>query len=176
MENEGEEEDSDDEEDNQDSEAARLLQKIKDVMSRALQSLPKADHSYILTQKAIEEYKAGECEMGRTSFDQMISQNPKRGDLWNVYLDMELKYGNHVEVTRRLFERALRTGLKVATMKGVFLKFLKFEKQHGDEKRIETVKKLAQEYVQAQMQNDNDEEEVEGEENELQEENGDVEL
>lgn len=39
------------------------------------------------------EYKHGEPERGRTIFEGIISNYPKRVDLWNVYLDQEIKIG-----------------------------------------------------------------------------------
>ena len=37
-------------------------------------------------------YEVGEQEKGRTTFEAIISNYPKRTDIWNVYLDAEVKY------------------------------------------------------------------------------------
>ena len=48
------------------------------------------------------EYKEGDAERGRTIFEGIVSNYPKRVDQWNIYIDMELKTGNHVAI-RYLF-------------------------------------------------------------------------
>lgn len=40
------------------------------------------------------EFKHGEAERGRTLLEGTVSNHPKRLDLWNVYLDMEIKAGD----------------------------------------------------------------------------------
>lgn len=35
-----------------------------------------------------------EPEKGRTTFDAILSNYPKRTDIWSVFLDMESKYGS----------------------------------------------------------------------------------
>lgn len=45
------------------------------------------------------EFKYGEAERGRTLLEGIVSNHPKRLDLWNVYLDMEIKVGD-VEMAR----------------------------------------------------------------------------
>lgn len=32
-------------------------------------------------------------EQGRTEFEKILQNNPKRTDIWGVYLDAETKYG-----------------------------------------------------------------------------------
>lgn len=39
------------------------------------------------------EFKYGEAERGRTLFEEILSNYPKRVDLWSIYLDMEIKTG-----------------------------------------------------------------------------------
>ena len=45
------------------------------------------------------EFKHGECERGRTIFEGVLTQYPKRIDLWSVYIDMEIKTGE-IDKTR----------------------------------------------------------------------------
>ena len=40
------------------------------------------------------EYKHGFPERGRTIFEGIVANYPKRLDIWSVYLDMELKTGD----------------------------------------------------------------------------------
>lgn len=46
------------------------------------------------------EYKIGDPERGRTMFEGIISNYPKKIDIWSVYIDMEIKYISDVEVIR----------------------------------------------------------------------------
>ena len=39
------------------------------------------------------EFKYGEAERGRTIFEGMMNNYPKRLDLWSVYIDMEIQAG-----------------------------------------------------------------------------------
>lgn len=39
------------------------------------------------------EFKYGEAERGRTIFEGVMSNYPKRVDLWSIYLDMEIRNG-----------------------------------------------------------------------------------
>lgn len=36
------------------------------------------------------EFKHGEPDRGRTIFEGILSSFPKRVDIWNIYIDMEL--------------------------------------------------------------------------------------
>ena len=40
------------------------------------------------------EFKLGEPERGRTMFENILSNYPKRCDLWSVYIDMVTKLGD----------------------------------------------------------------------------------
>lgn len=44
------------------------------------------------------EFKYGEVERGRTIFEGMMSNYPKRVDLWSIYIDMEVKAGDPIIV------------------------------------------------------------------------------
>lgn len=39
------------------------------------------------------EYKSGQPESGRTMFEGIVTNYPKRMDIWSIYMDMEAKYG-----------------------------------------------------------------------------------
>ena len=47
----------------------------------------------------------------------------------------------------RLFERCVTLSVSPKNMKFFFKRFLQFEKDHGDEKSVEEVKRKAREYV-----------------------------
>lgn len=39
------------------------------------------------------EYKHGQPESGRTMFEGIVTNFLKRMDVWSIYMDMEVKYG-----------------------------------------------------------------------------------
>lgn len=140
----------------------KALAKVKEIAMRAKQSLNNSDYIFFLTQKGLEEFRAGTEEMGRTSFEKLVAKLPKRADLWNLYVDMESKHGQDPEKARALFDRVIGLRFKVKNMKTFFMKYLQFEKKQGNAKKIEAVKRLASQYVQNQMVM-SEEEEGEGE-------------
>ena len=99
-------------------------------------------------------------------FEGLLSSFPKRIDLWNVLLDLEIKVGDANQI-RRLFERVLgisqggvaMDGTKVGTKRKVkdkqakflFKKWLAFEEKisNGDDKMVDEVKARAAEYVKS---------------------------
>ncbi|KAF9664808.1 hypothetical protein SADUNF_Sadunf16G0056600 [Salix dunnii] len=120
---------------------------VQSVVQRALLCLPRHKHIKFISQTAIWEFKCGVADRGRTLFEEILREYPKRTDLWSVYLDQEIKLGD-VDVIRALFERAISLSLPPKKMKFLFKKYLEFEKPLGDEKQIESVKQKAMEYVQ----------------------------
>ncbi|KAL8147183.1 rRNA biogenesis protein RRP5 isoform X2 [Apium graveolens] len=129
-----------------------LLKKKQDgvqpLVNRALLSLPKHKHIKFISQAAILEFKSGVPDRGRSMFEGMLREYPKRTDLWSIYLDQEIRLGD-VDVTRSLFERAISLSLPPKKMKFLFKKYLEYEKSFGDEERIEYVKRKAMEYVES---------------------------
>lgn len=138
------------------------------LLARALQSLPSHTHVETTSKFAQLEFRSpnGDVERGRTVFEGLLSSFPKRVDLWNVLLDLEIKNGD-AEQVRRLFERVLgirdtkkNTGLVIEEGKKVkpkqarffFKKWLGFEEKKGDEKAVEETKAKAAEYVKSLQQ------------------------
>ena len=136
------------------------------LLPRALQSLPSHTHVEITSKFGQLEFRSpnGDVERGRTVFEGLLSSFPKRVDLWNVLLDLEIKVGDADQV-RRLFERALGLGngvamdgtktgnkrkLKDKQAKFFFKKWLAFEEGVSDnEKMVDEVKARAADYVSA---------------------------
>lgn len=136
------------------------------LLPRAIQSLPKHTHIETTTKFAQLEYRSanGDVERGRTVFEGLLSSFPKRVDLWNVLIDLEIKVGD-VEQIRSLFRRVLNIDNAVGTdgmksnrklkekqAKFFFKKWLEWEeKQEGDDKqkRVDEVKARAAAYVKA---------------------------
>lgn len=123
------------------------------LLPRAIQSLPSHTHLALTSKFAQLEFTSpnGDPERGRTLFETLLAQWPKRLDLWSVLLDLEIKQGDK-EVVRRLFERVTGSGpsLKPKKAKFFFKKWLEYESKEGDGKSQERVKVLAAGYVRAQ--------------------------
>ncbi|CCG82813.1 U3 snoRNP-associated protein Rrp5 [Taphrina deformans PYCC 5710] len=125
------------------------LEEARDLLPRALQSLPKSEHIGLLTKFGCLEFRRGDAERGRTLFEGLLSTYPKRLDLWNVLIDMEATQPNSGSTVRDLFDRVLATKLSMKKAKGVFKKWLQYEKESGEEDDVERVKARAVEYVES---------------------------
>ncbi|XP_066389622.1 rRNA biogenesis protein RRP5-like [Miscanthus floridulus] len=124
---------------------------IKAIVNRALLSLPHRKRIKFLSQTAILEFKCGVPEEGRSRFELILREYPKRTDLWSVYLDQEIRLGD-IEVIRALFERVTCLTLPPKKMQFLFKKYLNFEKSLGqDNERIQLVQQKAIEYVQSSL-------------------------
>lgn len=143
----------------------------RDLLKRALQRLDKSEHIGIICKFASMEFHLVQnMDRGRTLMEGILSNYPKRIDLWNIYLDMEVKLGSklkelratsstaaasskdpnatNAESIRRLFERITSLNLSTKKMKFFFKKYLTWEKANGaDPERLERVKAKAREYV-----------------------------
>ncbi|KAJ5945564.1 RRNA biogenesis protein RRP5 [Penicillium verhagenii] len=137
------------------------------LLGRALQSLPPHTHIETTSKFAQLEFRSanGDPERGRTVFEGLLSSFPKRIDLWNVLLDLEISAGD-AEQVRRLFERVLglqnKKGvisvdaskkLKPKQAKFLFKKWLTYEEilasASGNEKIVEDIKARAAAYVKS---------------------------
>lgn len=47
-----------------------------------------------IVQFALHEFKYGEPQRGQTMFESILTNYPKRSDLWSVYLDKMIKQGD----------------------------------------------------------------------------------
>lgn len=126
----------------QDGEAAQK------TLTRALLSLPKFDHVAFKSKAAVLEYKLGDAERGRSLFENLLHDNPRRLDLWSVYLDQEIAKGGDEQRTRSIFERATHLQLPPKKMKFLFKRYLEYEKKYGDAERVSYVKQRAMEFVE----------------------------
>lgn len=128
------------------------------LCDRALQVLPKRKHVKALIKFAQYEFKYGTPERGRTIFEGLLSNYPKRVDIWAVYLDKEIQQGDLITI-RRLFERSIHLDLSAKKMKFLFKKYLDFEKKYGDDITIAHVIESATEFVN-KLNGNNEESEV----------------
>lgn len=125
----------------------KLNDDAHEVLSRALQVLAKRDHIEVVKKFAQLEFNKGDPEQGRSLFEGLVSDAPKRIDLWNVYIDQEIKQDDKEKV-EDLFERIVTKKLSRKQAKFFFSKWLSFEEDKGDEQSAARVKALATEYVQ----------------------------
>jgi len=121
----------------------------KGVLERSFIALEKSKHVSVIAKFAEAEFKTGSAERGRTYFEGILENAPKRVDIWSVYLDMETKIGD-AERIRRLYDRATSLSLSTKKMKHLFTRYLGFEKTQGESSRVEHVKQKAQEFVAGQ--------------------------
>ncbi|OBT77441.1 hypothetical protein VF21_04208 [Pseudogymnoascus sp. 05NY08] len=121
------------------------------LLPRAIQSLPSHNHLSLTIKFAALEFHSphGSPERGRTTFEGVLSTFPKRLDLWNQLLDLEIQQGDE-GIVRALFERVARSkDLKPKGAKAWFKRWSEWEGKHGDAKSQEKVKAKAVEWVRA---------------------------
>lgn len=130
------------------------------LVHRATQRLPSHTHVPLMTKFASLEFRSasGDAEHGRTVFEGILSAYPKKFDLWNQLLDLEISAYNaskkdedgnadptHV---REVFERGTKTkGLKPLRAKKWFQRWAKWEEENGDAKSKEKVMAKATEWT-----------------------------
>lgn len=127
------------------------LESARSLLKRALKALPKELHIRAITQFALLEFKVGSAERGRTLFQGMLSNYPKRTDLWSVFLDQELKCGD-LDHIRQLFDQITSLSIQPKKMKPFFKRYLDFEKKFGTEETVEKVKESARAFVQSRTE------------------------
>ncbi|KUF99434.1 hypothetical protein AM588_10010720 [Phytophthora nicotianae] len=117
-----------------------------ETLQRSLKSLAAHKHLPVILKYGQLLYEQGELDKARTIFEGILANYPKRMDLWNVYLDKEIKFGD-VALVRALFERLLAMDFSAKKMKFLFKKYLQFEQDQGDDEHVEHVKQLAKDFV-----------------------------
>lgn len=121
--------------------------KAAETLQRSLKSLDAHKHLPVILKYGQLMYENGELEKARTIFEGILANYPKRMDLWNVYLDKEVKFGTNVDLVRSLFERLIAMDFSAKKMKFLFKKYLQYEHEHGDDDSVEHVKQLAKNFV-----------------------------
>ncbi|XBW38620.1 hypothetical protein QEN19_004209 [Hanseniaspora menglaensis] len=117
------------------------------ILAKGLKQLPKRDHVTLVKKFAQLEYKYGDIEQGRSLMEGLIVDAPKKIDLWNIYLDLEIKLKEKKRV-EDLFERCLSNSkLNKKQAKYFFKKWVEFEETVKDNKMIDYVAAKASEYI-----------------------------
>ena len=122
------------------------IDEAHEVLGKALKALPKRNHIEVVKKFAQLEFSKGDPEQGRSLFEGLIADAPKRVDLWNVYIDQEIK-ANEKSKVEDLFERVVTKKITRKQAKFFFNKWLQFEEQKDDQKQVDYVKAKAAEYV-----------------------------
>lgn len=126
------------------------LEEARSYLDRALLSIDKTQHVNLINRFGQLEFQFGEVERARTVFESLLSNYPKRMDIWIVYVDLLAKRGD-IEGARQVLERMTSLKLRLRNMRSVFKKFLEFEKVHGTPQSVESVKTRVQDYVAASL-------------------------
>lgn len=69
------------------------LIKARSLFEKACKSLMKSDLVNLKSRFAQFEFRFGDVERGKTIFENLLSDNPRRTDLWRVFESMVKKYG-----------------------------------------------------------------------------------
>lgn len=99
---------------------------MKAILNRCLQSVKKRKHIDVLSFYARLLFSQNQAEKGRTTFEAILNNYPKRTDIWSVYLDCEIKH-KHIKQVRNLFERCITLKLKPKKIQFFFKRYLEFE-------------------------------------------------
>lgn len=121
---------------------------VHEALAKAMQVLPSKQSIEVVKKFAQLEFTKGDPEQGRSLFEGLVADAPKRIDLWNVYVDQEIKVNDRAKV-EGLFERVIMLKLTKKQAKFFFTKWLKYEEDSGDDKSAARVKAKAAEYVEA---------------------------
>jgi rRNA biogenesis protein RRP5 len=120
----------------------------KRVLQRAVEALPPAQHVELISKFAQLEFRHGAPERGRTVFDGILANYPRRVDVWSVYLDMEIRAAEP-QVVRRLFERVTALRVSSKKMKFFFKRYLAYARSTDDDDLVEHVKEKARAWVES---------------------------
>jgi len=121
----------------------------REVLKDALKRLNKSEHIDLIVKFAQMEFSYGGAEYGRTMYEGVIANYPKRLDVWKVYVDQEMKLNEgEGRRARQLLDRLVTLKLSSKKMQFVFKKYLKYEQKHGNAKKQERVKQMAREWVE----------------------------
>lgn len=128
------------------------------LLQRATQSVPSSQHRYLTQKFAALEFKSpnGDAERGRTIFEGLVSTFPKKGDVWDVYIDLERSHGTE-EAVRGLYERAAKVGGKSKRIASVYKKWAEWESSTGNAKGVERVKALEEQWREEKATKGDDE-------------------
>eukprot|EP00835_Amoeboradix_gromovi_P001723 NODE_85_length_22318_cov_0.288492.p1 type:complete len:1397 gc:universal NODE_85_length_22318_cov_0.288492:17639-13449(-) len=123
------------------------VKKAHEQIEKGLKCVPKHKHLKLIQKYSVLEYIYGDKERSRTILHGLMSEHSKRLDIWSMWVDMEIKH-EEIEKARQLFLWILdKKSYKARQVKHIYEKYIKFEKDHGDEDKLDQVQLKAMEYV-----------------------------
>ncbi|XP_063690715.1 protein RRP5 homolog [Bolinopsis microptera] len=122
------------------------LDEMRELLAKALKSLPKHKHIRTICHFAQTEYKQGDPNRGSTMFENVLTTYPHRLDLWAVYLDKTIALNDHQQ-SRLLLDRMVGLKLPIKKMRFFFKRYIDFETAHGDEAKLNSIREKAQNYL-----------------------------
>lgn len=131
--------------------------RARNLLSRALQSVPSNEHRALTAKFASLEFKTphGDPERGRTVFEGLLAEWPKWSQGWDMFVDLESglvksteKSGGDEQQIRQLFERMSAQKMKKRRARFVFKRWLEFEEGLGKKGQVEVVKAKAAAFVE----------------------------
>ena len=133
--------------------------RARSLLQRAMQSVQPQHHRELTSKFGVLEFKSpnGDAERGRTVFEGLLATFPKRYDLWDVFISLEVANGE-IDNARALYERLSQQKMKANKAKALFKRWHAFEEKHGNRKTTEHVKSRATEYLE-NLKNKSEEEE-----------------
>ena len=126
------------------------IEEARELCENSLLKLADKFHVEIIAKFGQFEFRHGDPERGRTVFETLLSNHPKRLDIWFVYIDTLIKY-DIPDSVREVCERGTALNLSVNKMKSFYKKYLSFEQTYGSEKDVNRVMENAREFVQSKL-------------------------
>ena len=140
----------------------------KEGLNKSMQVLKKKSHLDIMSWYAQLLYRYNKNEEARNMFDNILKNFPKRKDIWFVYIDKEIKFGNNIDKVRQIFDRMFEIKFKINDLKSIMKKFLEFEKNNcKNEKEFLKAQEKTKEILDkrmSQIEEKNKKENIENEE------------
>ncbi|GAB1607729.1 protein RRP5 homolog [Argonauta hians] len=124
-----------------------FLEQGRELIEKAVRIIDKKDHVSLVSKVAQLEFRHGDVQRGRSMFESIVSNYPRRTDLWSIYIDMAMLQGDKEQI-RHLFDRV--TNLRLSTRKmGFFYKrYLNFEEKNGTKESVVAVREKAEQYIE----------------------------
>ena len=118
-------------------------ERARALLERATQSVSSSQHRHLTQKFASLEFKSpnGEAERGRTFFAGLIETWPKKWDIWDVYLSLEMSHGDEENV-RALFEKMSKADMKKRRAEIVFRRWKEWEESLGNAQAVKNVNAL----------------------------------
>ncbi|KAF2276377.1 rRNA biogenesis protein-like protein RRP5 [Westerdykella ornata] len=123
------------------------------LLNRAMQSVPESEHRYLTSKFAALEFKSpnGNPEHGRTIFEGLICNWPKKGDLWDMYVELEKAHGIGENV-RALYERMVKQKMKRKRASVVFRRWADWEENIGNSKGAGKVRAMEKDWMEKKLE------------------------